>query len=79
MAYETPEGNADFHAAGRHSHIIGLVRHGATLVETNELARHADVRMTIRYTHIELEDQAEALANLPAPNPCKNTDWLGVR
>jgi hypothetical protein len=64
---ETPEGIADFHAAGRHSHITGLVRHGATLVEAKELARHADVRQTIKYKHIGLEDQSQELAERPAP------------
>ena len=67
IPYETHEGIADFHAAGRHSHITGLLRNGATLVEARELARHADVRMTMKYTHIGLADQAEALAGLPAP------------
>ena len=67
IPYETHEGIADFHAAGRHSHITGLLRNGATLVEERELARHADVRMTMKYTHIGLADQAEALAGLPAP------------
>src|SRR5439155_10408127 len=67
IPYETHEGIADFHAAGRHSHITGLIRNGATLVEARELARHADVRMTMRYTHIGLDDQAAALAGLPMP------------
>ena len=67
IPYETHEGIADFHAAGRHSHITGLLRNGATLVEARELARHADVRMTMKYTHIGLEDQADALAGLPLP------------
>ena len=69
IAYETAEGIADFHAAGRHSHVTGLLRHGATLPEAKELARHTDIRMTMRYTHIGLDDQAKALANLPAPPP----------
>jgi site-specific recombinase XerD len=77
IPYETPDGIADFHAAGRHSHITGLLRHGATLVEARELARHADVRMTMKYTHIGLEDQAEALAGLPAPI-ASTTAWLGI-
>jgi site-specific recombinase XerD len=62
IPYETAEGIADFHAAGRHSHITGLLRNGATLVQARELARHADVRMTMKYTHIGLDDQATALA-----------------
>jgi site-specific recombinase XerD len=78
IPYETADGVADFHAAGRHSYVTGLLRHGATLTEARELARHADVRMTMKYTHIGLEDQAEALAGLPAPNTCKNADWLGI-
>src|SRR5581483_6147345 len=69
IPYETAEGIADFHAAGRHSHVIGLLRNGATLVEAKELARHADVRMSMKYTHIGLDDQAAALAGLPAPFP----------
>jgi site-specific recombinase XerD len=76
IPYETPDGIADFHAAGRHSHITGLVRHGATLVEAKELARHADVRQTMKYTHIGLEDQAQALAGLPAPFASADPDGL---
>ncbi len=67
IAYETEAGIADFHAAGRHTHITELLRNGASLVEAKELARHSDVKMTMRYTHIGLLDQARALASLPAP------------
>ncbi|AMV40263.1 Tyrosine recombinase XerC [Planctomyces sp. SH-PL62] len=74
IPYETPDGIADFHAAGRHSHVTGLLRNGATLVEAKELARHADVRMTMKYTHIGLEDQAAALAGLPLPKTSANAD-----
>ena len=34
IPYETHEGLADFHAAGRHSHITGLVRSGASPART---------------------------------------------
>ena len=78
IPYETHEGIADFHAAGRHSHITGLLRNGATLVEARELARHADVRMTMKYTHIGLQDQADALAGLPNPNAYTTADWLDI-
>ena len=37
------------------------------LPDTKELARHGDIRMTMRYTHISLDDQAKALQSLPAP------------
>ena len=67
IAYETEEGIADFHAAGRHTHITELLRNGASLPEAKELARHSDVSMTMKYTHIGLSDQAKAVANLPAP------------
>jgi integrase len=70
MPYVTPEGVADFHAAGRHTHITGLLRNGATLPEAMKLARHADIKMTMKYTHIGIEDQAKALAALP--NPCQH-------
>jgi len=67
IPYETEEGFADFHAAGRHSHITGLLQSGATLTQARELARHGDIRMTMRYTHIGIDDQAKALAELPVP------------
>ena len=67
IPYRTEEGIADFHAAGRHSHITQLLRNGATLPEAKELARHSDVKMTMRYAHIGIQDQARALASLPTP------------
>ena len=67
IPYETAEGKADFHAAGRHTHITELLRNGASLPQAMELARHSDVTMTMRYAHIGIDDQAAALANLPAP------------
>ena len=48
----------------------------ALLFEARELARHSDIRMTMRYTHIGLDDQARAVAAIPGPrrpiNPKKN-------
>ena len=67
IPYETEEGIADFHASGRHTFITELLRNGASLPEAKELARHSDVNMTMRYTHIGIGDQAKAVANLPAP------------
>ena len=66
IPYETEQGIADFHAAGRHTHITGLLRNGATLTDARELARHGDIRMTMRYTHVGMADRAKALAMLPA-------------
>jgi len=65
IPYETPDGIADFHAAGRHTHITELLRNGASLPEAKELARHSDIRMTMKYTHIGIEDQAKAIRRLP--------------
>jgi len=64
IPYETTDGIADFHASGRHTYITELLRSGASLPEAKELARHSDVKMTMRYTHIGLADQAAALAGL---------------
>jgi integrase len=44
IPYETAQGIADFHAAGRHTHITELLRSGASLTEAKELARHSDVK-----------------------------------
>jgi len=74
IPYRNADGVADFHAAGRHSHITGLIENGASLAEACELARHSDVRMTMRYTHIGLDSQAKALAALPAPSATKDND-----
>ena len=70
IPYVTSAGVADFHEAGRHTHITELLRSGASLPEARELARHSDIKMTMRYTHIGIDDQAKALAALP--NPCQH-------
>jgi hypothetical protein len=67
IAYETDEGIADFHAAGRHTHITGLFQSGASLTQAKELARHADIKTTMRNMHVCLKEQSHALAELPAP------------
>jgi integrase len=67
IPYRPAEGIANFHAAGRHTYITQLLRSGATLPEAKELARPTDVRMTMRYTHIGIGDQARAVGNLPMP------------
>ena len=65
IPYKNETGIADFHAAGRHTHITELLRNGASLTETRELARHSDIRMTMKYTHIGIDDQATAVSKLP--------------
>ena len=66
IEYRTADGIADFHAAGRHTYITELLLNGASLVATRELARHSDIKMTMKYTHIGVEDQAKALQKIPA-------------
>ena len=72
IPFRTKDGDVDFHAAGRHSYITGLLRNGTSLVVARELARHSDVKMTMGYTHIGLEDQAKGIQNLPT-----DPKWLG--
>jgi integrase/recombinase XerD len=69
IPYLTEAGIADFHAAGRRTQVTELLRSGASLAEARQLARHSDINMTLKYTHIGLQDQARALAGLP--NPCQ--------
>ena len=70
IPYLTKEGVADFHAAGRHTYITELIRNGVSLPEAQTLARHSDIKMTMRYTHIGIEDQTKAIAKLP--NVCQH-------
>jgi integrase len=65
IPYETPDGIADVHAAGRHTHITELFRNGASVQEARQLARHSDIRQTMKYAHIGIEDQARAVGAPP--------------
>jgi hypothetical protein len=67
IPYETEEGIADFHAAGRASHITEMLRSGADLVQVMKQARHSDVKMTLRYFKGNLSDQQQAVSKLPMP------------
>jgi integrase len=77
IPYETPDGIADFHASGRHSYITELLRNGTSLAKARKLARHKDVSMTMRYTHIGLADQTKALAALPATKTSGTGQYIG--
>lgn len=76
IPYETRDGVADFHAAGRHTHVTELLRTGASLVETKALARHSDIRTTMAYTHIGIDEQAKALARIRWECPGSNSDGI---
>ncbi len=69
IPYETEEGIADFHASGRHTYITELLRNGVSLPEAKELARHSDIKTTMRYAHIGIHDQAKAIAALRLVQP----------
>jgi hypothetical protein len=43
------------------------MRNGASLPEAKSLARHSDIKMTLRYTHIGINDQAKAVALIKMP------------
>jgi len=52
----------------RHTFITNLERAGVSPRTAQTLARHSDIRLTMGiYTHIELGDQAAAIAALPGP------------
>jgi len=63
IPYKTADGDADFHSL-RHTFISQLLSDGATVIETKELARHSDVEMTMRYSHVQEDQQRDALAKL---------------
>lgn len=77
IPYETTAGIADFHASGRHSYITELFRNGVSITDARQLARHSDVKMTMRYTHVGLADQAKALAALPATKEADAGQCIG--
>ena len=59
IPYRTEEGIADFHAAGRHTHITELLRNGVGLPQAMELARrHSDENMTMRYAAVHGDRRA---------------------
>ena len=68
LAYQDDAGLfADFHS-NRHLFITSLERVGVRPKMAQTLARHSDVRLTLGvYTHVDIYDQAAAIAALPPP------------
>ncbi|MCA9093136.1 MAG: site-specific integrase [Planctomycetaceae bacterium] len=68
LSYQNEAGlYADFHA-NRHTFISNLARMGVSPKLAQTLARHSDINLTMNvYSHLELADQALAVASLPAP------------
>jgi site-specific recombinase XerC len=59
---------ADFHSL-RHTYITNIGRLPVSLKTHQELARHSQPALTMRYTHTQLEDKVRALEALPAVKP----------
>jgi hypothetical protein len=65
IPYRNDDGIPGLHSADRHTYITGLLKNGVSIVEAKELARHSNVKMTMKYTHIGIKDQHRALQNFP--------------
>ncbi|HOX40197.1 MAG TPA: site-specific integrase [Candidatus Brocadiia bacterium] len=66
IPYQTDLGVCDFHSL-RHTFITSLAVSGVHPSVAQRLARHSTVELTLGvYTHIRLENQAEALESLPS-------------
>jgi integrase len=58
---------ADFHA-NRNTFISNLAKSGVSPKVAQTMARHSDINLTMNvYSHVKMEDQAAAIAVLPAP------------
>ncbi len=66
IPYRTAAGVADFHVL-RHSFITAMGKAGVELSVRQSLARHSDPKLTMRYTHLGMEDLAGFVPALPAP------------
>lgn len=62
---------ADFHGL-RHTFITNLSLNGVDPKTAQSLARHSDIRLTMqRYTHLDAQNQINAINALPGPNEIK--------
>ena len=69
---------ADFHAL-RHTFVSNLGKAGVPPKVTQSLARHSDINLTMNvYSHLELEEQFQAVKNLPALPTGKNSGRRGA-
>jgi integrase len=68
----------DFHGQ-RMTFISGLARAGVSPAKAQKLARHSDVNLTMRaYTHLQAEDLASAVEQLPSLRDGKHLREKGV-
>ena len=67
--YQDADGRyADFHAL-RHTYITNIGRLPVSMKTHQELARHSEPALTMRYTHPDIEDKVRALEALPTIKP----------
>lgn len=59
---------ADLHSL-RHTYITNIGRLPASMKTHQELARHCEPGLTMRYTHTQVEDKVRALDALPSAGP----------
>ena len=64
---------ADFHSL-RHTYITNIGRLPVSMKTHQELARHCEPSLTMRYTHPQLEDKVRALEALPPANHSVDAD-----
>jgi integrase len=60
----TPAGRRSFHSL-RNSYISGLLDAGVDVATVQQLARHADVTMTISYARLRPDSERQAVTTLP--------------
>ena len=68
---------ADFHSL-RHTYITNIGRLPVSLKTHQELARHSQPGLTMRYTHTQLEDKVRALEALPGVNVAEDASQNAV-
>jgi integrase len=61
---------ADFHSL-RHTYITNIGRLPVSMKTHQDLARHSEPSLTMRYTHPQLEDKVRALEALPSIKPAE--------
>jgi len=62
---------ADFHSL-RHTYITNIGRLPVSMKTHQELARHCEPSLTMRYTHTQIDDKALALKALPSVDSSRN-------
>jgi len=78
LKYKDASGRyADFHSL-RHTYITNIGRLPVSMKTHQELARHCEPSLTMRYTHPQLEDKIRALEALPPVDPSANADDAGA-